>query len=123
MKTIQQFEAEAPIIHQTTELYKEFTVYLKTFPKKDQYLLGKRCEDYLLDFMEQIIRAVSTSKHERLELLIVASVKFEVVKILFRISRDLRMIDNKKYISLESKVQEIGKMLGGWIRSLNLKTA
>ncbi len=27
-------------------------------------------------------------------------------------------LDNKKYISLSEKINEIGKMLGGWIKSL-----
>lgn len=123
MKDIQQIIIEAPILRETMELYKEFVVYLKTFPKKDQYLLGRRCEDYILDFLQEVFKATSASKQEKLEFLIKANIKFEVLKILFRTARDLKMIDNKKYLSLESRVQQIGKMLGGWMRSLNLKTA
>jgi len=89
MKDLYQLEAEAPILRQTIELYKEFCVYLQ----------------------------------EKLGLLIDASAKFEVLKMLFRVARDLKMLDNKKYLSLETRIQEIGKMLGGWMRSLNLKTA
>jgi len=33
-------------------------------------------------------------------------------------ARELKMLDNKKYLSLEEKVQEIGRMLGGWMKSL-----
>ena len=85
--------------------------------------MGKRCEDYLLDFIEQIYGAVAVSKDERLPILIVANNKFEVLKFLLRSARELRIIDNKKYLSLESKIQDIGKQLGGWMKSLNLKTA
>jgi len=123
MKDIQHIVSEAPILRESIELYKEFYGYLKTFPKKDQYLLGRRCEDYLLDFLEAIMGAVSAPKEDKLEFLTDANIKFEVLKFLFRVARDLKMIDNKKYLALESRVQEIGKMLGGWIRSLNLKTA
>lgn len=123
MKDLYQLEAEAPILRQTVELYKEFCVYLKTFPKKDQYLLGRRCEEYLLDFMEAVVGATSVHREEKLDLLIGASAKFEILKMLLRMARELKMIDNKKYLFLESRLQEIGKMLGGWIRSLNLKTA
>ena len=123
MNNIQQNDQEAPIVQKTADLYKEFYGYLKMFPKQDQYLLGKRCEDYLLDFMEQIYGAVAVSKDERLPILIVANNKFEVLKFLLRSARELRIIDNKKYLSLESKIQDIGKQLGGWMKSLNLKTA
>ena len=123
MKDLYQLEAEAPILRQTIELYKEFFVYLKTFPKKDQYMLGRRCEEYVLDFIEVVVGATSAVRQEKLGLLIDASAKFEVLKMLFRVARDLKMLDNKKYLSLETRIQEIGKMLGGWMRSLNLKTA
>lgn len=123
MNNIQQIDREAPIIQKTTDLYKEFYGYLKLFPKQDRYLIGKRCEDLILDFMEEIYRAVASSKEERLLVLANANVKFEVLKFLLRSCRELRLIDNKKYISLESKIIELGKQLGGWMRSLNLKTA
>ena len=31
--------------------------------------------------------------------------------------KDVKAIDAKKYVALESIVDEIGRMLGGWIRS------
>ncbi len=36
MRTLQQLDADAPIVQKTTELYKELYGYIKTFPKKDQ---------------------------------------------------------------------------------------
>jgi len=30
-------------------------------------------------------------------------------------------MDTKKYISLSEKLDEIGKMLGGWIRGISIK--
>jgi len=32
--------------------------------------------------------------------------------------KDVKTIDGKKYMNLESVVDEIGRMLGGWIRSI-----
>ena len=113
-----KFDTEAPILKKTFDLYKEFYECLKTFPKKDQYLLGKRCEDTLLSFLEYILVASNFEKERKLRALESANGKFDLLKVLLRIARELKMIDNKKYLSLETKVQEIGRMLGGWIRSL-----
>lgn len=121
MTAFNPLEAEAPIIQKTTDLYKEFYGYLKTFPKKDQYLLGKRCEEGILSFMEMLIFAASESKEQKLQSLQGASARFDVLKILFRMAREFKMIDNKKYLSLGGKAQEIGKMLGGWIRAATTK--
>ena len=38
-----------------------------------------------------------------------------------RLSYETKSIDIKKYIELEKQLNEIGKMLGGWIRSLTKK--
>ena len=118
MKNLDQLRNETPILRLTVDLYKEFYQHLKTFPKKDQYMLGRRCEEYVLRFTELILLAVGFEKSRKLEVLEEANNKFDVLKVLFRMARELKLIDNKKYLSLEEKAQEIGRMLGGWLRSL-----
>jgi len=45
------------------------------------------------------------------------SIKLDLLKILLRLSKDSQSITDKKYIELETILQEIGRMLGGWIRA------
>ena len=45
-----------------------------------------------------------------------ADSKLETLKILLRLAKDTQSIDSKKYLNLESYLQEIGKMLGGWLK-------
>jgi len=35
------------------------------------------------------------------------------VKILIRLANDIKSLDDKKYLILQEKLQEIGKMIGG----------
>ena len=118
MQNLEQLNNEAPILKKTVDLYKDLYQQLKTFPKKDQYMLGKRCEECVLNFLELILLAVGLEKHRKLDVLEAANNKFDVLKVLFRMARELKMLDTKKYLSLEDKTQEIGRMLGGWMRSL-----
>lgn len=118
MKNLEQLSNEAPILKRTVDLYREFYQYLKIFPKKDQYMLGKRCEEGIISFMELILLAVGLDKIRKLKALESANSKFDVLKVLLRMARELKMLDDKKYLLLEEKIQEIGRMLGGWIRSL-----
>ena len=106
-----------PVFNKTYELYKTFYGYLATFPKKDRYTLGQKCELVLLDLLEGIILASSLSKEEKLPILKTASLKLDVLKVLFRLGKDLKIIESKKYLILEGFLQEIGKMLGGWIKA------
>lgn len=97
-------------------MYKLFYSYLVNFPKKDKYTLGQRCENALLDFLEATTTAGGLTKTEKVPVLQTASVKLDLAKILIRLCKDLKILDNKKYLELESSLQEIGKMLGGWIK-------
>ena len=118
MKNLDQLNNDAPILKHTFDLYRELYGYLKTFPKKDQYLLGKQIEDHILVFLELILMAAGMQRDRKLDLLEHANGKFEVFKVLIYMAREMKMLDNKKYLSLEAKAQEAGKQLGGWIRSL-----
>lgn len=46
--------------------------------------------------------------------------KLDIVKVLFNLGKDLKIIENKKYMELESAISEIGKMLGGWIKTTSV---
>ncbi len=45
------------------------------------------------------------------------STKLDLVKVLLRLGKDSQAIENNNYLKLESILAEIGRMLGGWIRS------
>lgn len=108
---------DTPIFLKTYELYKTFYGYLSSFPKKDRYTIGQRCEVTLLDLIEAIAIAGNITKQEKLPVLKKASTKLDLLKVLFKLCKDLKIIDNKNYAVLDSQILEIGKMLGGWIRT------
>lgn len=55
----------------------------------------------------------------KLKLLQRISTRLDILKILVRLSKDCKSITNKKYFQAELTLSEIGKMLGGWIKSAN----
>lgn len=61
--------------------------------------------------------AGSLSKQEKLPVLKRASTRLDLVRVLFNLGKDLKTIENKKYLELEANLTEIGKMLGGWIKT------
>lgn len=106
-----------PIFQKAYELYTIFYGYIVHFPKKDRFTLGQRIENAILDIMEYIVVAIQLSKSAKLPALQKTSIKLDFLKILIRLAKDLKILDYKKYLILESRIQEIGKMLGGWIKS------
>lgn len=108
---------EAPIIQKTYDFYRELYLTVGKMPKKDKYTLGEKVQKITLDLLELFITA-SYSKLNKLLILEKASAKLELLKILIRLSNEIKAINSKKYLYLEELLQEIGRMLGGWLRSL-----
>ena len=110
---------ELPIINKLRELYKSYYKYSMLLPKKDKYALGNKCEMYIINTLELLLAASSAAKNEKIKFIQQANVKFDALKVFLRIAKDLDLLNNKKYIVLQKQIQEIGRMLGGWQRSLN----
>jgi len=112
---------EMTIIVKMRELYKQYYGYATLFPKKDKYAIGAKMEHYILETLELLLAAGNAAKSDKLALIRQASVKFDALKFFIRIARELDILDLKKYLILQKQLQEIGLMLGGWLRSLNDK--
>jgi hypothetical protein len=105
-------------LHKIYELYKLFYGYLKFFPKKDRLTIGHRCENLILDILELIFLALSASANEKLTIVKKISAKLNVLRIFIRLSKDTKIIDLKRYIILQKEINDIGIMLGSWIKRL-----
>lgn len=110
---------DIPIVAKLYQLYKTFYSYSALFPKKDKYTLGAKCEMYIIATLELLLEAGCASRDEKLVLLKKTNAKFDALKLFIRLLKDLNVIDNKKYLELQKQIQEIGRMLGGWQRSLS----
>ncbi|HEY9583447.1 MAG TPA: four helix bundle protein [Candidatus Paceibacterota bacterium] len=70
--------------------------------------------------MELILEAGYTKNISKSAVLEKASVKLNTLRLFIRLMKETRVFDIKKYITLQEKIDEVGRMLGGWIRSINL---
>ena len=68
--------------------------------------------------IESTLKASYSDKLEKLISLKNASSKLDLLKIFLQLLWEIKSLDNKKYILLSEKLNEIGKMIGGWIKSL-----
>jgi hypothetical protein len=98
-------------------LYKEFYKLRLTVSKQDRYTLWQKCEGTLVTVLEGILLASQQSKIEKLPTLERTSVKLNFLKVCIRLMKDVKAINPKTYIVLEADLDEIGRMLGGWIKS------
>jgi hypothetical protein len=113
---MQQFDI--PIIHKTYELYRELHELQRTIPKIERFTLWMRCEDTVLKVLEGLIRAGHLSQDVRATQLVTVSAEIDMLRVFLRLSVDIKAITQKKSLPLQEQLDEIGRMLGGWIKSI-----
>ena len=95
--------------------------YIAKFPKKDRYTIGAKIENTSFDFLTLITRANYGSGPVRVNFLNEASITLDMLKIFVRLAKDKKSLQPNQYIILEERLYEIGRMLGGWIKTSNTK--
>ena len=88
---------------------------INKFPKKQRFILGQQLENTLLDILKGIIQANQESN--KFGTLKQVSIDLDKFRILFRLAKDLRFMSIKQYQFGAEKINEVGKMLGGWLKS------
>ena len=107
--------SEPKIIIKTYDLYTNFYIELRKWPKPERYNLGQRSEELILTILEMLIAASRTQAKS--QLLRQANLKLQVLKILIRLAKDIKVMEKRKYLFFQKKLLEIGRMLGGWLKS------
>ena len=85
------------------------------FPRARKFTLGDRIETTALDVLDGLIAATYTSGRDAL--LAQANLGLERLRFLFRLAMELRCIDTKRYEHAARSLDEIGRLVGGWMKA------
>lgn len=84
------------------------------FPKQQRFVLGQQLGNASLEVLRGIIRA--NAARNKAPLLYQLSVDLDTLRIFIRLAHDLRFLSGKQYVHAAERVNEIGKLLGGWMK-------
>ena len=88
--------------------------YYQVLPKLHRHSLGQRIDNLFVEAIETIASASFLAREEKMPYVRLAIRKTDTLKILLMILWETKSLDNKKYVALSIKIDEIGRMLGGW---------
>ena len=108
-----------PIVTHLTLAYKLWHSYLPNIPRDSRYTLGTKIDALFIETAEPIFIATYLSREQKPPYLRKAAAQLDLVKFFLQILWEIQSLDNKKYVALSEKLDEIGRMLGGWIRQLS----
>ena len=109
---------ELPVINRTQELYENISKITVKLPALKQQTIGKRLEETILTLLELLIMSKHAPTAHKGAYLIKASAKAEITQFQLRILLTQKLANETTLHQQQAKVAEIGRMLGGWRKSI-----
>ena len=103
-------------------IYKLWNAIRNNIPKQSRFTLGAKIDALFLDTIEFLFIASYLAKEQKLPVLQRANSRLDLLKFFLQIGWELKLVDTKKYSVLSESLDEIGRMLGGWMRGLQKET-
>lgn len=91
-------------------------------PRSSRFTIGARIENKFLDLLEFSYIAYFTEREKKMEKISQCILSLDTLKFLIYISWETKFISHKHYAAISEKLEEIGKMFGGWKKGLKNKT-
>jgi hypothetical protein len=108
-------EQELTIITKTYDLILWSCNHTSRFPRNHRFVLGERIERNLYSLLETLIRAKYNKSRQRL--LEESNLMLEILRFQMRLAKDLQCLKVESYGFASKAIDEIGRLVGGWLRS------
>lgn len=109
--------AEMVILTRTYDLLQWLLPQTEKFPKVYRRTVSARLADAALDFQEALFDAQAETGKQRLRHLRRADAQLNKVRCYLRLAQHWRMLSKGQYQHVSRMVAEIGRLLGGWVKS------
>ena len=115
LKKSMKKDQELIVITKTYDLILWSCNHTSKFPRNHRFVLGERIERNLYNLLETLIAAKYTKNRQRL--LEEANLSLEVLRFQMRLAKDLQCLKVESYAFAAKSIDEIGRLVGGWLRS------
>lgn len=106
-----------PIILRTYDLYKSVVEITNHSEKRWRYSLCHSLEQSILDCLSELIMAKNAPRPLKAAYLIRAGAHQEIILLKLRLFLELKIANETNIFKAQEWAMEIGRMLGGWLRS------
>jgi four helix bundle protein len=104
------------IYEKTLDMIAYGTIALQQFPRYEKFVLAAKIRGQMYDVLALIVEV--NKRQYRKTALTELDIAHETLRHLVELSyRQLEYIDRRKYLLWMEKIDEVGRLLGGWIKS------
>lgn len=104
-----------PVYKDAYDLMLEVYQFSKHFDREYRFTLGERLKNEILELLINVYQA-QTSDNKKGEI-VQARTHAELSRLLLRVSKDLHLIELKRFIRLNEKIEDIMRQLSGWLKA------
>lgn len=94
----------------------------RNFPKVERFGIGQKIEQTFLDILEFSFASAYLAPEQKIISLGKTISKLDILKFFMQLAWESKLIQTEKYADLSQRLEEIGRMLGGWRKGLQSKT-
>jgi hypothetical protein len=110
-----------PVLQKTAEAYKIWHAQHAAFPRLSKFTLGAKIDGLFTDLIESLLMAGYASPEQKAAYVARAAAKLDLLKFFIQSAWELKCLDHKKYAALAAPLAEIGRMVGGWRKTVQNK--
>lgn len=110
-------EGQSPIFSKTYDFILWLLHHTEKFPKSERFRMARRLEDTAFDFYELLIKATRTNRPRAV--LLDADLELDKLRLYVRLSHARGLTNQDQYQHIAKELVEIGKLLGGWLKSIS----
>lgn len=94
------------------------SVIRNALSKRFRHSLGEKVEKSVLELLSMLIYSKNAPKALKSAYLIKAQTELEMLVLKLRLLLEMELVNETKVFQMQADFQEIGKMIGGWMKSL-----
>ena len=106
---------QSPIFSKSYDFILWLLNHTEKFPKNERFRLARRLEDTAFNFYELLVQAARGRNQVRL--LHSADLELDKLRLYVRLSHARGLTTRRQYAHAAAQLVEIGKLLGGWLKS------
>lgn len=110
------------VIHKIKDSYQYWLALQRNLGRAERFGIGRKIDWTFLEILELSFTASYLPPDQKFIVLGKTISKLDVLKFFVQVAWESKLIPNEKYIELSKKLEEIGRMLGGWKKGLLSKT-
>lgn len=110
--------SDLPIIQKLSDAYRVWYACQQQVSRVSRYTLGVKIDHLYTDALEHMLLAGYAPRLQKRGYLAQAATKLDALKFFLQLAWSTGMLTSKQYATLAPPLVEVGKMLGGWVRSI-----